>query len=74
MATILTNAKQLTADQKLEEVMVKIEDGIITDIANQIHITAEDHVEDLEGQLVTAGFVDVHVHLREPGAEKKGND
>ncbi|WP_411218591.1 dihydroorotase [Terribacillus saccharophilus] len=71
MATILTNAKQLTADQKLEEVMVKIEDAIIAEIAEQIEITADDHVEDLDGQLVTAGFVDVHVHLREPGAEKK---
>jgi dihydroorotase len=71
MATILTNAKQLTADNNLEDVMVKIEDGVIKEIAPYIEAAAGDQLEDLEGQLITAGFVDVHVHLREPGAERK---
>ncbi|QXE03030.1 dihydroorotase [Terribacillus sp. DMT04] len=71
MAIILTNAKQLTADNSLEDVMVKIEGGVIKEIAPHIETTAGDQLEDLEGQLITAGFVDVHVHLREPGAERK---
>ncbi|WP_100404540.1 dihydroorotase [Bacillus solitudinis] len=36
-------------------------------------VTSEDEIEviDVTGKLVSAGFVDVHVHLREPGGEKK---
>jgi dihydroorotase len=49
---------------------IKISEQIIVDIDVKI-IPGGEKVIDVEGMLVTPGFVDVHVHLREPGGEKK---
>lgn len=43
----------------------------ILKIEETIHPREGTEVIDLEGQLVTAGFIDVHVHLREPGFTEK---
>lgn len=46
------------------------EDGIITEIAEKIE--CEDaEVIDARGMVVSAGLIDMHVHLREPGFEYK---
>ena len=37
----------------------------------QIFRSNNHEVIDVKGQLVTPGFVDLHVHLREPGGEHK---
>ncbi len=51
-----------------EEMDVLVEGGEIRDIAP--HMTASaDQVLDAAGQVVSPGFVDIHVHLREPGGE-----
>ncbi|MBU9712447.1 dihydroorotase [Evansella tamaricis] len=47
----------------------KIED--ILDESIRVDESKFDHVIDLNHKLVSAGFVDLHVHLREPGGEKK---
>lgn len=49
---------------------IKIEDGIITQIGEVI-VKKEDTVCDLKGAFVSAGWMDMHVHLREPGFEHK---
>jgi dihydroorotase len=48
----------LTKDNKIVKMSESIQDQV-------------DEVIDAKGQLVTAGFVDLHVHLREPGGDHK---
>ncbi|MBR5218616.1 MAG: dihydroorotase [Clostridia bacterium] len=51
---------------------IYIEDGIITEIDNQISISGEDtEVIDAKGLTVLPGLIDMHCHLREPGYEYK---
>jgi len=44
-----------------------IEGGIITAIGERL-MPGDAHTVDAEGLVITPGFVDVHVHLRDPGA------
>lgn len=46
---------------------IVIVDGIIAERGKDINTTAEDIVIDANGLKVAPAFVDVHVHLREPG-------
>ena len=46
-----------------------IENDRIAAIAQEL--TDADEIIDLKGNLLTPGFVDIHVHLREPGFEHK---
>ena len=46
---------------------IAIVDGRIIERASSIEATAEDRVIDASGLMVAPAFVDVHVHLREPG-------
>lgn len=46
------------------------EDGLIKKVAANIEETA-DEIVDVKGKYVMPGFVDLHVHLREPGFEYK---
>ena len=48
---------------------VLITDGIIAEIAPTIDAPEDARVLDLSGQVLLPGFVDIHVHLREPGRE-----
>ncbi|MGA7415988.1 MAG: dihydroorotase, partial [Bryobacteraceae bacterium] len=47
---------------------VAIEDGSIREVAEGIDTTGSE-VVDASGQIVAPGFMDIHVHLREPGFE-----
>ena len=46
---------------------IAITDGRISERRDHIEATAEDRIIDAEGLVVAPAFVDVHVHLREPG-------
>lgn len=59
---VLENNEQVQKD-------IAIEDGKIVEISDSID--NHDEVIDANGKLITPGFVDVHVHLREPGGEHK---
>lgn len=48
-----------------------IEDGLIKEIGESISTTDVDEVIDAQGHFLAPGFIDVHVHLREPGGEHK---
>jgi dihydroorotase len=65
----IKNAMILDDHGSLIERDIKINDGIITEIAPEI--TTDGHSFDARGLFVSAGFIDVHVHLREPGGEHK---
>lgn len=55
-------------DQFDGEFDVLVEDGAIREIARRISAAADETI-DAAGKIVSPGFVDIHVHLREPGGE-----
>jgi len=60
--------------EQLETAHVKIENGLIAAIkdgAAGLPDTAGQDVVDAAGKLVSAGLIDMHVHLRDPGFEHK---
>jgi dihydroorotase len=59
--TIVTSAGRSRAD-------ILVRAGVIDAIGTKIVPPKGARVEDVSGLLVTPGFVDVHVHLRDPGA------
>lgn len=58
------------ADQTEEKKDLLIEDGVITKIAEKIKEKADEEI-DAKGCYVMPGFVDLHVHLRDPGLTYK---
>src|SRR3989338_8369708 len=50
---------------------ILIVDGRIEKIAKNISTDRSFQVMDLKGKIVTPGFIDMHVHLRQPGFEHK---
>jgi dihydroorotase len=58
------------ANQRDEKGDLLVADGKIAEIGKAIHAKA-DEVMDAAGKVVVPGFVDMHVHLREPGREDK---
>lgn len=69
MKILLKNANQLN-NNTLVPVNVLIENDKIIKIAEVINEDA-DQVIDCQGNLLTPGLIDVHIHLREPGGEHK---
>ncbi|QDW99017.1 dihydroorotase [Staphylococcus agnetis] len=67
---LIQNAKMLEAGT-LKRVDVLVEAGKIKAIADKIEPQAEMDQIDAQGHFLSAGFIDVHVHLREPGGEHK---
>ena len=69
MKTLLSNAKVFTHGSFLET-NVLIEDGVVFSLSDSIDVLAADpsvSVIDYSGKYIFPGFVDVHVHFREPG-------
>ena len=50
---------------------VAVTDGVISEIASDISVSDVDIVFDVNDKNIVPGFVDVHVHLREPGFSYK---
>jgi dihydroorotase len=67
---LIQSASYLACDGQINQSDILIENGIITKIEKNIE-TAVDRKIDATGLLVAPGFIDLHVHLREPGGEKK---
>ena len=68
---LVRRARIVDPSQELDEIGdLLLEDGIVKAIGAQA--TAEDvDVLDADGLVATPGFIDMHVHLREPGFEYK---
>lgn len=66
---LLKNAKILK-NGKLIESDILIDGNKISKISKDINCSNKKTI-DLEGKFVTAGFIDVHVHWREPGFSQK---
>ncbi|WP_055107492.1 dihydroorotase [Paenibacillus ihumii] len=69
----ITNANVLDGNGKLQLKDIYIRDGVIELLAAAGSEGPEgaDQAIDAGGKLVTPGFIDMHVHLREPGYEHK---
>jgi len=66
---LIKGGRVLSPEDGLDgEFDVLVEDGVIREIGPNL-IAAADETFDARGQVVAPGFVDVHVHLREPGGE-----
>jgi dihydroorotase len=69
MQLILRQGRVVDPSQKLNRVSdVGIEDGRVAEIAPRIRKKGRKEI-DARGLIVLPGFIDMHVHLREPGRE-----
>ncbi|OIJ09833.1 dihydroorotase [Anaerobacillus arseniciselenatis] len=70
MAKLLKNGKLLEKDGSLQNKDILIEQDVIIKIESEIP-EANHEVINVGGNIILPGFVDLHVHLREPGGEYK---
>lgn len=69
MSIIIKNGK-LLINGELTKTDILIEDGKIKELG-EFQAASADEIIEAEGLVVAPGFIDLHVHLREPGGEKK---
>ena len=66
---IIRNGRVIDPASRLDAIRdVAIEDGRIAAIGENLHVTGATEL-DATGLIVAPGFIDMHVHLREPGFE-----
>jgi dihydroorotase len=71
-ALLLKGGRVVDPTQSLDEVRdVLLEDGEVRGVEARIDPPDGTQVVDVTGKVVCPGFIDVHVHLREPGQEHK---
>ncbi|MGI6392937.1 MAG: dihydroorotase [Candidatus Izemoplasmatales bacterium] len=68
MKILLANGK-IVRDE-IERLDLLIEDGVIKDLKPKIN-AVDAEIIDCTGMTIAPGFIDLHMHLREPGYEKK---
>jgi dihydroorotase len=70
MKVLIQNACYIASNGEKKQADILIENGIIKKIDSNVEDIVDRKV-DATGKLVSPGFIDLHVHLREPGGEKK---
>jgi len=71
MTLLLKGARAIDPEQNLDKVCdVLVEDGRIKQVGS-VQEKKGWSVRDLSGKMLFPGFIDMHVHLREPGREDK---
>src|SRR6185295_9461957 len=71
MSLLIKHAVIVNADKVHERPQdILLEKGVITKIGANISVDGVKTI-DAKGKLVLPGFIDLHVHLREPGREDK---
>src|SRR5690625_4906499 len=69
---LLKNVVPVSADfNGSEQVDIRITDGVIAEIGTALEGSEEEESYDAEGAYLSGGWMDMHVHLREPGFEHK---
>lgn len=72
MKLLIRNGRVVDPSQGLDEGMdVLVEDGTIAEVGERLEAQGQHKVLDAAGLVVAPGFIDLHVHLREPGYEYK---
>ncbi len=69
MSLLITGGRVIDPDGE-RRVDVRIDGTTIAEVAADLAPGADDDVIDATGLVVSPGFVDLHVHLREPGREE----
>jgi dihydroorotase len=70
MKMLIKNGRVVDPANRIDDTLdVLIEDGKVTKIGQDIPKTGADVVQ-AAGKIVAPGFIDMHVHLREPGHEE----
>ncbi len=68
----IRNGRVVDPSQGLDEGMdLLIEDGVVAELAERLEPPKRAKVLDAAELVVAPGFIDLHAHLREPGAEHK---
>lgn len=71
MRILIKNGQVIDPSTKLDEKMdILVEDGIIKEVQKELCCEADETI-DATNRWVMPGFIDLHVHLREPGLEYK---
>jgi dihydroorotase len=69
---LLHNGRVISPETNTDtELDVLILDGVIADVGRSLTTKKSVETLDLRGKMVLPGFLDMHVHLREPGYEHK---
>ncbi|WP_182199095.1 dihydroorotase [Paraliobacillus salinarum] len=71
MGVIIKNVNQVLFNNELELCQIRMSNGVITEIGKNVKQAHDDKIIDGKGHVISPGFIDVHVHLREPGGEAK---
>jgi dihydroorotase len=69
MTILITNGRVIDETGE-RSVNVRIADGVIVEVGPDLVAQESDDIIDASGLVVSPGFVDLHVHLREPGREE----
>ena len=71
MSLMIKGGRVLDPATKTDQIAdIYIEDGVVKKIGTKLKEKADETV-DASGKYVMPGFIDLHVHLREPGLEYK---
>lgn len=70
MSILIKNGQLFNNQGELEVKDIYVVGDVIQEIGADLQVEANE-VIDAKGKLVSPGFIDLHVHLREPGGEKK---
>ena len=69
---LIANGRVVDPAEGLDATLdVRVRDGRIAEVAERLEPGGDEQRYDASGLVVAPGFVDVHVHLREPGQEHK---
>ena len=69
---LIRNGRVVDPSQGLDEALdLLIEDGVVAALGEKLDASGEVPVLDAANLVVAPGFIDLHCHLREPGAEYK---
>ena len=72
MSLVLKGGTVVDPSQQLEDVLdLLIDEGRVVGLGTQPKDESQARVVDVDGCIVAPGFIDMHVHLREPGREDK---
>ncbi|HBQ60602.1 MAG TPA: dihydroorotase, partial [Balneolaceae bacterium] len=69
---LLKNVKPVSNSHKGKDTVdIRIEEGVIKEIGSGLKAGKDEETHDFKGAYASPGWMDMHIHLREPGFEHK---